>query len=217
MIKNYYEFQPASGGKPKQIVILLHGVGSNGRDLISLAPYWSRAIPEAIFISPDAPYPFDQVPPGYDAWQWFPLYERTFEGRMRGLQAVTPLVHNFMDEQLKRFDLEADKLALVGFSQGTMTSLYVGPRYKKKIAGVLGYSGALIWEENPPEDMNIIPIHLVHGDEDEVVPFTAYDYAMEKLKEYGFSVTGDVSKGIAHSIDEEGIESGARFLQSILA
>lgn len=216
MIENFYEHKPKSGGAPKQIVILLHGVGSNGRDLISLAPYFAGAVPDAVFISPDAPYPYDQAPPGMDAYQWFPLYTRTFEGRLEGLKAAVPLVHDFMDAQLKRFNLPANKLALVGFSQGTMTSLYGGPRYKQKIAGILGYSGALIWEEEMPADINTPPVHLIHGDADEVLEVSSYHHAREKLEKSGFTVSGEIEQGLAHSINENGIENGAKFLQLVL-
>jgi len=214
MIKNAYELQPKSG-KPQQIVILLHGVGSNGRDLISLAPYYRQALPDAVFISPDAPFAYDMAPPGYEAYQWFSLQERTTEKRLEGVQMVAPIVHAFIDEALKKYNLPASKLALVGFSQGTMTSLYVGPRYKEKIAGVLGYSGVLIWEENA-KPANIIPIHLVHGDMDDVVPVSAYHDAQKRLTESGFSVTGEIERGLPHSINENGIENGAQFLRQIL-
>jgi phospholipase/carboxylesterase len=215
MIKNFYELQPQSG-KPKQMVILLHGVGSNGRDLISLAPYFQREVPQAVFISPDAPAPYDMAPPGFDAWQWFSLQERTYEKRLEGVQMVAPQVHLFIDEQLKKYDLPASKLALVGFSQGTMTSLYAGPRYKEKIAGVLGYSGALIWEKEIPATVHKIPVHIIHGDADDVVPVEAYHDAKKRLEETGFSVSGQVEQGLPHSINENGIESGAKFLKAVL-
>ncbi|MGB4056730.1 MAG: phospholipase [Alphaproteobacteria bacterium] len=216
MIKNIYEHKPASGGAPKQMVILLHGVGSNGQDLISLAPYYARFLPDAVFISPDAPFPYDMAPPGYDAYQWFSLQDRSFANRLEGVKAASPLLHDFMDRQLERYGIPPSKLVLMGFSQGTMTGLYAGPRYKNKIAGILGYSGALIWEEELPKDINVIPVHLVHGDEDEVVPFAAYHHAKEKLEKSGFRVSGHVSHGLGHSIDDGGITSGAAFLQAVL-
>jgi predicted esterase len=61
---------PASRGKPKQLVVLLHGYGSNGEDLISLAPYWAKTLPDAQFVSPNAPDPVPGYPGGY---QWFPI------------------------------------------------------------------------------------------------------------------------------------------------
>lgn len=215
-IRNYYEFGPASGQAPKQLIILLHGVGSNGRDLISLAPYYAAAVPDAHFISPDAPFAYDQAPGYPDMFQWFSLQERTFKKRLEGVKMVTPIVHAFMKEQLKRFELPASKLALVGFSQGTMTSLYAGPSYKEQIAGILGYSGMLIWEEEKPNFNHMVPVHLVHGDRDDVVPVDAYHHAREKLEKSGFKVSGEIERGLPHSINENGIENGAKFLQAVL-
>ena len=71
-ITNCYEHMPEEGGKPSSLVILLHGLGSNGRDLISLAPFWAKDLPETVFISPDAPFVCDMAPMGY---QWFSLQE----------------------------------------------------------------------------------------------------------------------------------------------
>lgn len=213
-IDNFYVFKPASGNKPKQLVILLHGVGSNGEDLISLAPYWAKYLPDAVFISPDAAFPYDMAPFGR---QWFSLQDRAYSKMLAGVQVVSPVIHAFIKEQLEEYGLPASKLALVGFSQGTMASLYAGPRYKEKIAGVLGYSGALIWEEETPKTINRAPVHLIHGEADEVVPVAAYHHAREKLEKSGFTVSGHVSQGLPHSIDEEGIKSGGEFLQAILA
>lgn len=217
-ITNSYEFLPTNGQPPKQIVLLLHGVGSNGRDLIGLAPVLAQALPEAVFVSPDAPFPCDMVPPGYpDSYQWFSLQDRDPHKMLAGVQAVFPLVEAFIDEQLKKYNLSADKLALLGFSQGTMTSLYVGPRYKDKIAGILGYSGALIWESDvKDEDLSKVPVHLIHGEADEVVPVQARKMAQERLEKHGFTVTGHTTPGLAHGIDQAGIEGGAAFLSSIL-
>ncbi len=215
-IDNFYEFQPASGGKPRQMVILLHGVGSNGEDLISLAPYFAQNLPDAVFISPDAPFAFDMAPPSYGAYQWFSLQERTFEKRLDGVRLAAPILHRFMDAQRERHAIPASGLALAGFSQGTMTGLYAGPGYREKIAGVLGYSGALIWGHEMAKVNHTFPVHLIHGDADDVVPVAAYHDAREKLEKSGFTVSGEIERGLPHSISQRGIGSGAAFLRSIL-
>ncbi len=214
-ITNIYEHKPASGGKPKQIVMLLHGLGADGKDLLGLAPHWAKALPDALFISPDAPYRCDMAPMGY---QWFSLQEWTHEARLRGVIATGPILQAFITEQLKKHDVPASKLALVGFSQGTMMSLYAGPRYPEKIAGVLGYSGALIWEEDVDvAKMHKVPVHLVHGEADTVVPVDAYHMAHKQLGESGFTVSGYTTPGLPHSIDERGLQEGGAFLKAILA
>lgn len=208
---NFYTHEPASGNTPKQLVLLLHGYGSNGQDLISLAPYWQNAVPEAVFVSLDAPF-LCEVGFGH---QWFSLAEYTPEKLLEGVELAKPYLDSFIDEQLEKYDILEERLALVGFSQGTMMSLYAGPRRKAKIAGILGYSGALIGGE-ALGDHNKPPIHLIHGENDSVVPVENYHTAHHILAEKGFDIGGYTTARLEHSIDQQGIESGATFLSQIL-
>jgi phospholipase/carboxylesterase len=99
-----------------------------------------------------------------------------------------------------------------------MMSLYAGPRRKNKIAGVLGYSGALIGAEGlTAPSIQKIPVRLIHGDVDTVVPLAAYHMAYDSLSKNGFTVTGGITRGLGHSIDEDGIEAGAAFLSGVLS
>lgn len=217
-IDNFYEYPPKTGSV-KQLIILLHGLGSNGRDLISLAPYWASAVPNAQFISPDAPFACDMVPPGYpDAYQWFSLQNRDPKNMLEGARIAAPILKNFITAMLEKYKLSADQCALVGFSQGTMMSLSVAPYFKDKLAGVLGYSGALLWDEAQDKAaMHKLPIYLVHGEADDVVPLSAYTMAREKLEFEGFPVQGHTTRGLPHSIDERGISEGAKFLKSVFS
>ena len=216
-ISNYYEHGPEAGGEPQQIVLLLHGVGSNGQDLISLAPLWAKHLPDAIFISPDAPFVCDMVPPGYpNSFQWFSLQNRDPHVMLSEIKVAQPLLNNFIDDTLRKYNLTPDKLALVGFSQGTMMSLFTAPRYDKKLAGVLGYSGALLGEAELEENsVKQIPIRLIHGEADDVVPVQAYHHAKGALEKLGFDVSGHTTPGLPHSIDEKGVQSGGEFLKSL--
>lgn len=217
-INNYYEHTPKSG-RPKQAVFMLHGVGSNGRDLIALAPYLAQYLSDAVFISPDAPFPCDMVPPGYpDSYQWFSLQNRDPQVMLEGVKKVFPLVEEFIEAQAERHKVPFSKIALLGFSQGTMTSLHVAPRLQGKIAAVIGFSGALLWDEQEDEStLHKMPVHLIHGQADDVVPVAAWRYAKTTLAQHGFEVSGHTTPGLTHSIDEEGIASGGGFLKSILA
>ncbi len=218
-IQKSYEHGPISGGAPKKIIVLLHGVGSNGQDLISLAPFWAKHLPDALFISPDAPFACDMVPPGYpNAYQWFSLQSRDPVDMLKGVEDTAPILERYLDGLLEKYGLEADKMALVGFSQGTMTGLYVAPRYSKKIAGVLGYSGALIGAEGftqDPDEFHRMPMRLIHGEADDVVPVEMHAHAMTALKEAGFDVSGHTTPDLTHSIDEAGIASGGEFLKGL--
>lgn len=217
-IDNFYTFGPEPG-QAKHLVMMLHGVGSNGQDLISLAPYMSRNLPDVAFISPDAPFPCDMVPAGYpDSYQWFSLQNRDPHVMIEGVQSVFPFVENFIEAQLDAYQLKHENFAMLGFSQGTMTSLHAAPRLKSQIAGVLGYSGALIWmPQTNADDLKKMPIHLIHGEADNVVPVEARAAAADALQQNGFEVSGHTTPGLAHSIDEKGIESGVAFLQRIFS
>ncbi len=209
-----YTHCPKSGKSPTSMVILLHGLGANGADLISLARYWEHALPDTVFVSPDAPFPCDMAPVGF---QWFSLQEWTPESMLKGVEEAAPVLNAYIDGMLKQYNIAPDKLALAGFSQGTMMSLYVGPRRVPKIAGVLGYSGALVGGEGLGGDkIQKIPVHLFHGDVDMVVPLSAYHMAKQVLESNGFEVGGGITRGLSHSIDQDGIEAGAAFFSRVL-
>lgn len=216
-ISNFYEYGPDLA-EVEQLVIMLHGVGSNGQDLISLAPMLSQKLPKTMFLSPDAPFVCDMVPPGYpNSYQWFSLQDRDPHVMLAGVKEVFPIVEEYIETQMERYGVPPEKTALLGFSQGTMTSLHVAPRLKSKIAGVLGYSGALLWDSKADADSLQKPsIHLIHGEADDVVPVQAWAQAKEILKENGFSISGHTSPNLTHSIDQKGIDSGQAFLKTIL-
>lgn len=212
----YYEQAPANGGAPESVVILLHGVGSNGQDLISLAPPLAEALPSTIFISPDAPFEYDMAPMA-NSYQWFSLAVREPEAMLAGVRKTQPLVDKFIDEILAKYNLPASKLALFGFSQGTMTSLFIAPRRAEEIAGIVGCSGALLAPELLAAEAKTKPdICLIHGQVDDVVPFERMTQAETALKENGFSVESHARPNLPHSIDMQGVEFAKKFLAARL-
>lgn len=204
---------PASGGAPKSLVILLHGYGSNGEDLIGLVPHWRHAFPDTLFISPNAPQICPGAPGGY---QWWPITSMDPQSRIAGARAAAPILDAFIDAQLSRYGLSEDKLALVGFSQGTMMALQVGLRRPRPVAGILGYSGMLADEGGLSEITNRPPILLIHGDADPMVPVAAFHHAGATLQGLGYEVGGHVSPGLGHSIDLDGLQMGGNFLHKVL-
>jgi phospholipase/carboxylesterase len=203
--------KPASGGAPRQLVILLHGVGADGNDLIGLAPYWAPLLPDAEFVSPDAPYPCDMAPFGR---QWFSLQDRTPAAILAGVRATAPTLDAFIDGALAARNLDDRKLALVGFSQGTMMSLYVGLRRANPAAAILGYSGALVGAELLAQEIRSRPpVLLVHGDADEIVPPMMLPHAVEALRAARVPVEDLTCPGLGHGIDEAGLRRGGEFLR----
>jgi phospholipase/carboxylesterase len=203
--------KPAQGGAPKKLVVLLHGLGADGNDLIGLAPYWAPLLPDAEFVSPDAPFPLDMGPFGR---QWFSVQDRTPETMLAGARAAAPILDAFLDDALGSRGLEGRSLALVGFSQGAMMSLFVGLRRAASPAAIVAYSGALVAPQLLRSELRSKPpVMIVHGDADPVVPFAMMPAAVAGLKAVGISVTELVRPGLGHGIDEEGLTRGGAFLR----
>jgi phospholipase/carboxylesterase len=205
---------PASGKPANSLVIFLHGLGADGNDLISLGPLLAQVLPDTAFVSPHAPEDCDMAPMGY---QWFSLQEQTPERMLAGIQASAPILDAFIDAEMERHSLTPGQVALVGFSQGTMMSLHVAPRRAEPLAGIVGFSGALVAPEVLAREVRCRPpVLLIHGDADPVVPPMALTAATQALHSLGFRVMSHMSKGLAHSIDEEGLQLGAAFLRRVL-
>jgi phospholipase/carboxylesterase len=205
---------PASGRAPKALIVLLHGVGADGQDLIGLAPYWAPHLPEAEFLAPDGPEPCDMAPFGR---QWFSLQDRTPAVMEAGLQATAPILNAFLDRALAERGLTDSDLALVGFSQGTMTALYTALRRPRPCAALVGYSGALLAAGSLARHIRSRPpVLLVHGEDDPVVPFAAMAAAETALQDAGVMVETLARPGLGHSIDPEGLGAGLALLQRTL-
>lgn len=205
---------PIAGGRARQLVVLLHGVGADGNDLIQLAPYFAQVLPEAEFISPHAPFHYDMAPFGH---QWFSLQDRTPQAMAAGVRLAAPILDAFLDAELLRRGLDDSALALVGFSQGTMMALHVALRRRQPCAAVVGYSGALVAPETLSEEIaSRPPVLLVHGADDDVVPVDCTTIAVQVLEEAGLTVYAQVRPELGHGIDEDGIALGAAFLSQRL-
>ena len=201
---------PSDGGPADSLVVFLHGYGANGDDLIGLAPYYQRALPRAAFVSPNAPEEIPGYPGGY---QWFGITRLDPVLLAAGADSAAPVLDAFLDAELARLGLDASRLALVGFSQGTMMALHVGLRRAVAPIAIVGYSGALVAPERLPAEIKVKPpVLLIHGDADPMVPVQAMHAAVAGLTAAGVAVHSHVAKGVGHSIDAEGVQLGAAFL-----
>lgn len=201
---------PADGGAPRQLVLLLHGVGADGFDLIDLAPGWGRAVPGALFIAPHAPEPCDLAPFGR---QWFSLRDRTPAMLLAGAEAAATRLAPAVLAELRALGLGTGDLALFGFSQGAMTALHLGLHRLPGCAALLAYSGAMVGAAPPASGASPI-ILLVHGEADDVVPAAASRRAEAALRAAGHRVEAMFRPGLGHGIDDAGIEAGALALRS---
>lgn len=206
---------PASGGKAKNLVVLLHGYGADGNDLIGLGREWASLLPDTAFVSPHAPEPCGQAPMGR---QWFPLTMRDPHEYARGVARARPALDAFLDRELAALGLEDSDLALVGFSQGTMMALHCGPQRSGTIAGIVGYSGLLADPRSLASgEPRRPPVLLVHGDSDDLIPVAALFGAAQGLAAAGIPVEWHVSAGTPHGIAPDGLALGGAFLRRVLS
>ena len=203
-------------GQPSSAVVLLHGYGANGDDLIGLGQFWRKELPEAVFLAPNAPeaLPF----PAMGGLQWFDLTTREADELWRGVNEAGPTLAEYLAEVLDTYSLTAGRLALVGFSQGTMMALHTGLRLGDSVAAIVGFSGRLAGPEHLSTELTVRPpIQLIHGDVDDVVPVEAIHAARAALSESGLDVDWHVRPGLGHGIDEVGLQLAAKFLREHLA
>lgn len=205
---------PLSGSAPNALVILIHGYGSNGDDLISLAALIQTALPDAAFVAPNAP---SMIPRMAAAHQWWPIETFSMAERAAGAAAAAPGLDAFITAELETAGLTSDRLLLVGFSQGTMMAIHVGLRRDDPVAGIVGISGMLVAPDRLEADIRSRPpVLLIHGTEDDVVPFRSMDLATTALTANGVAVETHVSPGVSHSVGQDGLAAATAFARRVI-
>ena len=208
---------PLSGIAPKQLVVLLHGYGSNGDDLIGLAPAWQPILPDALFLSPNAP---DGVPGYAGGYQWFEIAMTgdRVAGRQAGARLAAPVLKMFLSDLWAQTGLTARETILAGFSQGAMMALHVGLSLPEPLMGVIGFSGSFLPADNfGTPDLPRPPVCIVHGDMDQVVEPIHGDEANAALVAAGYDVRYHVSRGVGHGIAPDGLAFATDFIASVLS
>lgn len=204
--------RPPESGAASHLILFLHGLGADGADLLGLADFFTADFPNAHCVGPNAPFPCDMAPFGY---QWFSLQSRAMDDMLDGVQKAEPILNRYIDEQLAALKLTDDKLIVIGFSQGTMTALHTLLRRPKPCAAIVGYSGVMLaMDDSIVNDIKSRPpVCLIHGDADTVVPFDALGYSVNVLTHCKVPVEYHPRPGLAHGIDPEGIEIAQAFLK----
>lgn len=208
-------FGPKEGDAPDALVVLVHGFGADGNDLIDLGAMWAEAVPRATFVAPHAPQPCDGIPFGR---QWFPLWDRAPAQLEAGVESAAAALGGFVAAEVARLGLPPGRVALMGFSQGAMTVLEAGLRGAvPNPACILAYSGGMIGADRLPGRIaSKPPVLLVHGEADEVVPVAATRMAESALIDAGVPVRALYRPGLGHGLDEVGLAAGAEVLRGML-
>jgi len=212
-----FKSHPATSGEATSIVIFVHGYGANGADLIGLAQALAPHMPDTSFFAPDAPEVSAMNPMGF---QWFPIpwIDGSSEAEAgAGMDRSAKALNDFIDARLADEGLAPEQLILFGFSQGSMLSLHIAPRRIDPVAGIVAFSGKLLVPERLAEEgQSQMPILLVHGDADDVVPFDSMAEAGDALGGAGFEVYGHVQEGTGHGIAPDGLGAALSFMRQML-
>lgn len=199
----------------KNLVIFLHGVGSCGADMIGLGRHWAEALPDTDFAAPDGPDAFDMYAQA-SGRQWFSVKGVTAENRAaRILEAREAFDATLRDAMAERGIDDVSRVALVGFSQGSIMALDAVVSGRWPVAAVVAYSGRL--SSPQPWAPASVPVLIAHGDQDEVIPFSESLSAADALKAAGLNAEAHILPGLGHSINAPGSRLGAAFLARHLA
>ncbi|HEY3247795.1 MAG TPA: alpha/beta fold hydrolase [bacterium] len=200
--------QPSPGKPP--LLLLLHGVGSHEGDLMGLAPYV-----DGRFFAVSARGPLT-VGPG--AYAWFHV---AFEA---GSPVIVPeeaeesrhALIRFIDEVITRYDLDPERVYLMGFSQGAIMGLSLALTVPDRLAGVVAMSGRILPQILPqavsPERMKGLPIFVVHGEFDPLLPVDEYGRrTRDILARLPVALTYR-EYAMAHQVSDESLRDVVRWL-----
>lgn len=198
-------------GAARGLVVLLHGVGSNGADLLGLADVWRPTLPEVRFVAPDAP---ERLGGGY---QWFSVAGVSVENRPERVRAARDRFDATVLGAISEagFAGQLDRVVLVGFSQGTIMALDALASGRWPVAGVVGFSGRLA-SPLPYSPSRTSKLLLIHGDADRMIPASDSVAAGAAFEAMGVANEVAILKGVPHTISAEGAALAGKAIAEML-
>lgn len=203
---DFLEKQPKNN-KDKYLIIMLHGWGSDKYDLISL----DFNIDNLHYLSVNAPYECDS---GF-GYQWFSLEDMNVNSIIKEIRNNYMILEKFIEEQSTKLNIDYNHIFLLGFSQGAMMSLYTGIRLNKKLAGIISLSGLLPDTVDSIKNLQITKqnILLLHGTEDNVVPFNYFLDTKKLFDILNFNIEAHSINDLQHGINNEEINIIKLFIE----
>ncbi len=207
---------------PTATVLLMHGLGADGRDFVPIAKELSlEAVGPVRFVFPNAPVMPVTINGGYEMPAWYDILGADLTARQdeKGLRQTQALIDTLIERETSR-GIAANRIIVAGFSQGCAMALMTGLRYPEKLGGIMGLSGYLplahtLAAERSAASQNI-PIFLAHGKRDGVVPLAAAVASRDALAALGYSVDWH-TYDMEHSVCLEEIADMNAWLLRVLA
>ena len=203
---------PMADATPNILIILLHGVGSNGESLAALGKRLASILPNAVFATPDGPEPSATG----QGRQWFSVVGVTTENRPARIAAARPGFDRTVSAIIEEngFAGRLDRVAFVGFSQGTIMSLDAIASGRWPVGAVVGFSGRLSTPE-PHAPKGSTPLLLIHGTDDRVISVEETEIAAGKFAALGLPVEMRIEPGLGHTISGSGAAYAGEFLAKV--
>ncbi len=209
------------------VVVLLHGFGAPGTDLVPLAEYMS--VPKGTrFVFPQAPLALPPVFGTGRAWWMIDLESRIrarIQGQImeltrevpEGLDKVNQRINGMLDEMLADLHAKPEQVILGGFSQGAMLALDVALRSTRPLGGLILMSGTLIcaeeWAPLLPRRKGLRCL-LSHGRADPMLPYEVAESLRDKMIEAGLAVDWVSFQG-GHEIPPEVLSRASKLIAQV--
>ncbi len=214
------EIKPAT--YPKHSVIWLHGLGADGHDFVDLVPQFNLAPELGVrFIFPHAPMRPVTLNAGYRMRAWFDVYGLDVNAPQdeAGIRQSQELINQLIEKEIS-LGILSKHIVLAGFSQGGAMALHCGLRYPQKLAGILILSGFLPLANSLADEISSInksiPILMIHGEYDNVVPIEWAEVSKRRLIDLGLNVQW-LSYPIAHHVCAEEILDISNWLRNLFS
>ena len=211
-----------TGETPVATIIILHGLGADGRDFVPVAEQIDLSSVGAVrYLFPSAPAIPVTINGGYTMPAWYDILGADIVSRQDepGLRHSQAAIEALIANEKSR-GIPANRIVVAGFSQGCAMALMTGLRHEERLAGIIGLSGYLPLAEKTAsertEASREVPIFLAHGTRDPVVAFPRATATREKLESLGYGVEWH-EYAMEHSVCQEEIADIGSFLRKVLA
>lgn len=211
-----------TGEHPRASIIILHGLGADGRDFVPVAEHLDLTSVGAVrFVFPSAPVMPVTINGGYAMPAWYDILGADLVAQQDevGMRRTQAAIEQLIAREVER-GIPASSIVLAGFSQGCAMALHTGLRHRERLAGVAGLSGYLpladkLALECSPANADV-PIFLAHGTDDEVVVIERAIRSRDLLSHLGYRVQWQ-AYGMGHSVCPEEIADLQQWLCQVLA
>ncbi|HQD65804.1 MAG TPA: alpha/beta hydrolase-fold protein [Casimicrobium huifangae] len=203
-------------------VIWMHGLGADGNDFVPIVPELNLPTGHGVrFVFPNAPTMPVTINGGYVMRAWYDIVSAELDKRAdeSGVRRSQALIEELIADQRSK-GIAADRILLAGFSQGGVIALQTGLRHPEKLAGIMALSTYLACADSLGVEASAanrkIPLLMVHGSMDPVIPVALAKLSKARLETHGYKVEWH-EYGMPHSVCAEEIDDIAAFLKRVLA